>query len=48
MILAAVDLGVVGVQVLPFPPIFSAWKAVQREIKQRLTIVGTIGPDDPF
>ena len=48
IILAAVDLGVTGVQVLPFPPIFSALKAVEREIKQRLTIVGTVGPDDPL
>jgi hypothetical protein len=48
VILAAVDLGVTGVQVLPFPPIFSALRAVEKEIKQRLTIVGTIGPDDPL
>lgn len=48
IILAAVDLGVTGVQVLPFPPIFSALKAVEREIKQRLTIVGSVGPDDPL
>jgi len=47
IILAAVDLRVMDVQVLPFPPIFSALKAVQREIKQKLTVVGTIGPDDP-
>jgi len=48
IILAAVDLGFTGVQVLPFPPVFSALKAVEREIKQRLTIVGTVGPDDPL
>jgi hypothetical protein len=47
VILAAIDFGVTGVQVLPFPPIFSALKVVEKEIKQRLTIVGTIGPDDP-
>jgi hypothetical protein len=48
ILLSAVDHGVTGVQVLPFPPIFSALRAVEREIKQRLTIVGTVGPDDPL
>ncbi len=48
IVLAAVDLGVTGVQVLPFPPIFNALEAVEREIKQRLTLVGTVGPDDPL
>jgi len=48
MIFKAVDLGVTGVQVLPFPPIFGALKAVEREVKDRLTVVGTIGPDDPL
>jgi hypothetical protein len=48
IILAAVDLGVTGVQALPFPPIFSALKAVERELRQRLTVVGTVGPDDPL
>ncbi|MFB0567518.1 MAG: hypothetical protein ACETVM_02905 [Candidatus Bathyarchaeia archaeon] len=47
IVLKAVDLGVTGVQVLPFRPILEALKAVQRELKDRLTIVGTIGPDDP-
>jgi len=46
VILKAVDLGVTGVQALPFRPIFGALKAVERELKERLTIVGTIGPDD--
>lgn len=48
IICKAVDLGVTGVQVLPFRPIFGALKAVERELKERLTIVGTVGPDDPL
>jgi len=48
IILKAVDLGVTGVQALPFRPIFGALKAVERELKERLTILGTIGPDDPL
>jgi hypothetical protein len=48
IILKAVDLGVTGVQVLPFRPVFEALKAVERELKERLTLVGTIGPDDPL
>jgi len=48
IILAAVDIGVTGVQALPYPPIFSALKAVERELKQNLTVVGTVGPDDPL
>jgi len=48
IILKAVDLGVMGVQALPFRPVFRALKAVERELKERLTIVGTIGPDDPL
>lgn len=48
IVLKAVDLGVMGVQALPFRPIFRALKAVEREVKERLTIVGTIGPDDPL
>ena len=48
IVLKAVDLGVTGVQALPFRPIFRALKAVERELKERLTIVGTIGPEDPL
>lgn len=44
----AVDLGVTGVQALPFRPILGALKAVERELKERLTIVGTVGPGDPL
>jgi len=48
IICKAVDLGVMGVQALPFRPIFGALKAVERELKERLTIVGTVGPNDPL
>ena len=48
IILKAVDLGVMGIQVLPFRPVFAALKAVERELKERLKVVGTIGPDDPL
>jgi len=48
IILTAVDVGVTGVQALPLPPIFSALKAVERELKQNLTVVGTVGPNDPL
>ncbi|KPV63905.1 MAG: hypothetical protein AOA65_1151 [Candidatus Bathyarchaeota archaeon BA1] len=47
IICKAVDLGVMGVQALPSLTIFGALKVVERELKERLTIVGTIGPDDP-
>jgi len=47
LVLKAVDLGVTGIQALPFRPIFRALKAVERELKGSLTVVGTIGPDDP-
>jgi len=48
IIYEAVDLGVLGVQVLPYRPIFGALRAAERELKERLTVVGTIGPDDPI
>lgn len=48
IILKAVDLGVTGVQAFPYRPIFSALKAVERELKERLTIVATIGVNDPL
>lgn len=47
IIFKASDLGVTGVQALPFRPIFGALEAVERKLKDRLTVVGTIGPDDP-
>ncbi len=48
IVLKAVDFGVTGVQVLPFRPIFGALRTVEGEVKDRLTVVGTIGPDDPL
>lgn len=48
IICKAVDLGVMGVQVLPYRPVLGAIKAVERELKEKLTVVGTIGPDDPI
>ena len=47
IILKAVDLGVTGIQVLPYPRIFSALKAAERELGEKLTVVGTIGPEAP-
>lgn len=48
IVLKAVDLGVTGVQVLPFRPVFRALKDAERELREALTIVGTIGPEDPI
>ncbi len=48
IIFKAVDLGVMGVQVLPLPRIFDALRAAERELGEKLTIVGTIGPEDPL
>jgi len=47
IILKAVDLGVTGIQALPYPRIFSALRAAEREMGEELTIVGTIGPEAP-
>lgn len=48
IMLKAADLGVTGVQVLPYPRIFDALKAAERELGERLTVVGTVGSDDPL
>jgi len=48
IILKAADLGVTGVQVLPHRPVFEALKIAEKELKTRLTVVGTIGPSDPL
>lgn len=48
IIMKAVDLGVTGVQVLPHHPIFEALRIVERELGTELTVIGTIGPDDPL
>jgi len=44
----AVDLGVTGVQTLPYRPVLRAIAAAERELKEKLTIVATIGPEDPI
>lgn len=46
VILAAVDSGVRGIQALPFPPIFNALKTVETKTKEKLIVVGTVGPDN--
>lgn len=43
----AVDLGVRGVQLLPFPPIVEAVKSVERDLGLELTIVGSVRSEDP-
>ncbi len=48
IMLKAADLGVTGVQVLSYPRIFEAVKAAERELEERLTVVGTVGPSDPL
>lgn len=48
IICKSVDLGVMGIQVLPYRPVFDALKAAERELSERLTVVGTIGPEDPI
>lgn len=48
IVLKAVDLGVTGIQALSSRPIFAALKAAERELKERLTVVATIGPDTPL
>lgn len=44
----AVDLGVRGVQLLPFPPIVKAVKTVERDLALELTIVGSVRSEDPY
>jgi len=44
----AVDLGVRGVQVLPHRKLFGALRFVEREIGEKLTIVGSVGRHDPL
>jgi len=47
IILKAVDLGITGIQALPYPRIFSALRVAERELGEKLTVVGTIGPEAP-
>jgi hypothetical protein len=44
----AVDLGVRGVQLLPFPPVVEAIKSVERDLGLELTIVGSVRSNDPY
>ena len=44
----AVELGIVGIQVLQSPPILRALEVVEKELGERLTVVGTVGPDEPL
>jgi len=48
VIMAAVELGVVGVQPLPCPFLAEAIRIVQRETGTDLALVITIGPDEPL
>ncbi len=40
---AAIDFGVLGVQVLPAPKVFEAIRIVESEIGGKLTLIGTVG-----
>jgi len=46
IIRAAIDLGVLGVQVLPASKVFEAIQIVESEIGSKLTLVGTVGLRD--
>lgn len=43
----AVDLGVRGVQLIPYPPVVKAAKSVWRDLGLELTIVGSVRSEDP-
>jgi len=47
VISATVELGVMGVQALPYPFIIKAIERVEAEIGVDLAVVATLGPDDP-
>ena len=47
VISAAVELGVMGVQALPYPFIVEAIRRVEAETGLELVVVATLGPDDP-
>jgi len=48
IILKAADLGVTGIQALPYAPIFEAMRRAEESLKERLVVVATIGPDNPY
>jgi len=47
IILKAIDLGITGIQALPYSPIFKAVKIAEENLKEKLKIVATIGPKNP-
>ncbi|MCD6243465.1 hypothetical protein J7K06_07295 [Candidatus Bathyarchaeota archaeon] len=47
IILKAVDMGVTGIQALPYPPIFKAIKIAEENLKERLHVIATVGPENP-
>ena len=48
VISAAVELGVVGVQALPYPFIIKAIERVEAKTGVELVVVATLGPEDPL
>jgi len=44
----AADLGVLGIQVLPLPPILQAIKEVEKELGEEFIVVGSVGLEDPL
>lgn len=43
----SVDLGVRGIQLIPYPPIVEAVKSVARDLGEELTIVGSVRAENP-
>ena len=48
IVLKAADLGISGIHALPYQPIFWSLKAAEKELGEKFTIIGTIGPDNPL
>ena len=48
IISAAVELGVMGVQALPYPFIIEAIRRAEADTGVDLVVVATLGPEDPF
>lgn len=44
----SVDLGIRGVQLIPYPPVVEAVKSVERDFGLELTIVGSVRSEDPY
>ena len=47
IICKAVDLGVTGIQVLPYPPILKALKNAEMELNEKLTVVAPLDQINP-